>query len=318
MPTATTAPRSRILLCFACVYLFWGGTYLAMRFGVEVLPPFVLAAARFMIAGPLMLAFCIVRGIPIRPTRRELGLLAAIGIIMLTGGNTSVLWAEQYIPSGLTALLYSAIPIYAALIEYFLPHAESLSPRGWAGIAIGFVGLILLISPNLHTGLHGDRNQLLGVAVTLFGTLCWTIASVMSRHTTIRISGFAAAGWEMLFAGLFNTVVMFATGTSRGGNWGTQAWLSILYLVIFGSLLTYTAYIYLLDNVAVSKVATYAYINPVIAVILGALFLAERLSPIEYAGMAVILVAIFLVTSSKLSSGPAIPETEVTALEPQA
>lgn len=320
MPSLTTisatpavAPRSRILLCFACVYIFWGGTYLAMRFGVEVLPPFVLAAARFMIAGPLMLGFCVARGISIRPTRRELGLLIVIGVLMLSGGNTSVLWAEQYVPSGLTALLYSGTPIYAALVELFLRKGEGLAARGWAGIAVGFSGLVLLIWPELAGLGHGmvqqgSNHRALGIAVALFGTVCWTAASLLSRHTTIRVSGFAAAGWEMLFAGLFNTAIMFGVGGYKAGHWGAQAWLSILYLVVFGSLVGYTAYLYLLDNVAVSKVATYAYVNPVIAVVAGAVFLAERLSPIEYAGMAVVLVAVFLVNSSKMSGEEAVAE----------
>jgi drug/metabolite transporter (DMT)-like permease len=304
-------------LCFACVYLFWGGTYLAMRFGVEVLPPFVLGSTRFMLSGPLMLVFCLLRGISIKPTRREFGLLVIIGILMLVGGNTSVIWAEQYLPTGLAALLVSAVPIYAALIEAILSRGEGLAARGWIGIAIGFAGIVLLVSPDLHAQ-HGDHHLLIAAAVTLFGTLCWTSASVLSRHTTIGLSGFAAAGWEMLFAGLFNTAIMFSQGGYKGAHWGTQAYLSILYLVVFGSLVTYTAYIYLLDNVAVSKVATYAYINPVIAVILGAVFLAERLSPIEYAGMAAILIAVFIVNSSKLSSGKTVAEAEICELEPQA
>jgi drug/metabolite transporter (DMT)-like permease len=291
------------------VYLFWGGTYLAMRFGVEVLPPFVLAATRFMIAGPLMLAFCAVRGIPIRPTRRELGLLVVIGVLMLTGGNTSVLWAEQYVPSGLTALLYSGTPIYAAVIELFLRKGEGLAARGWVGVAVGFAGLVLLVWPELSGHAQGGglevRHRALGIVVTLFGTVCWTSASVLSRHTTVRLSGFAAAGWEMLFAGLFNTAIMFGVGGYKGGHWGAQAWLAILYLVVFGSLVGYTAYLYLLDNVAVSKVATYAYVNPVIAVVAGAVFLAERLTKIEYVGMAAVLVAVFLVNSSKMSGGEA-------------
>ena len=288
-----------------------------MRFGVEVLPPFVLAAARFMIAGPLMLAFCVVRGISVKPTTREFWLLAVIGILMLTGGNMSVLWAEQYVPSGLTALLYSGTPIYAALVELFLHKGEGLAARGWAGIAVGFAGMLLLIWPELsgigQGGIGQGNHRTLGIAVALFGTVCWTAASLLSRHTTIRLSGFAAAGWEMLFAGLFNTAIMFSVGGYKGehiqGQWGAQAWLSLLYLVIFGSLVGYTAYLYLLDNVAVSKVATYAYVNPVIAVVAGAVFLAERLTRIEYAGMAAVLVAVFLVNSSKMS-GRAVLEAE--------
>jgi drug/metabolite transporter (DMT)-like permease len=291
---------------------------MAMHFGDKVLPPFVLASTRFMISGPLMLAFCLVRGIPIRPTRREFGLLAVIGILMLGCGNTAVLWSEQYLPTGFTALLFAAVPLHAALFEIFLPHSERLSLRGWIGIVIGLGGLTLLVSHSLHASVHGNLAQLIGAAVTLAGTICWTAASVLSRHTTLRISAFAAAGWEMLVAGLFNTCIMFSMGGYRGSHWGFTAFASIFYLVIFGSLVTYTAYLYLLDNVAVPKVATYAYINPMIAVLLGAIFLGERLTPVEYVGMGTILLAIFLVTSSKLKSGRPAAELEIAALEPRA
>ena len=123
--------------------------------------------------------------------------------------------------------------------------------------------------------MHGDSRQIIAASVALFGAFSWTCASVISRRTTVRISGFASAGWQMLFGGLFNTCVMFATGGLRGAKWGLQAWTATLYLVVFGSLVTYTAYIYLLNHVAVWKVATYAYVNPIIAVTLGAIFLHE-------------------------------------------
>ena len=318
-PTQTSTQSNRILLCFACVYLFWGGTYLAMRFGVEVLPPFLLASTRFMIAGPLMLALCLLKGISIRPgSLRELGILAAIGILMLACGNTAAIWAEQYIPSGLAALLVAAIPLFAALIEFFLPHGEGLSSRGWTGIVIGLAGLGLLVSPSLAASRHGDSRQLIAAAVILTGAFAWTGGSVLSRHATVRLSAFAAAGWEMFIAGLFNTGIMAATRGYHGAQWGFTAWASIFYLVVFGSLVTYTAYLYLLDHVAVPKVATYAYVNPMIAVIVGAIFLKERLSSIEYAGMAAILLAVFLVTSSKLKSGKPAAAIELAPVEPQA
>ena len=265
-----------------------------------------------------MLAFCALRGMAVRPSAREFGLLAVIGILMLVGGNTSVIWAEQYLPSGLTALIVAASPVFAALIGALLPHGEGLAARGWAGIAIGFAGIVLLVSPSLHTGIHGDRHQLIAAVATLLGTICWTSASVLSRHTTMRLNGFAAAGWEMLFAGIFNTAVMFSQGGYRGSHWGAKAGLSIFYLVIFGSLVTYTAYIYLLDHVAVSKVATYAYINPMIAVVLGAIFLAERLTPVEYAGMAAILIAVITVNSSKLATRKGVAQVKIPALESEA
>jgi drug/metabolite transporter (DMT)-like permease len=316
--TAQTQPHStRILLSFAAVYLFWGGTYLAMRFGVEELPPFVLGSTRFLISGPLLLGICMLRGISIRPTLREFGILAAIGILMLGGGNTSVIWAEQYLPTGLEALLVAAVPLYAALIEAFLPHGEGLTGRGWTGIGIGFGGLLLLVWPGFLQGLHGNHRQIFTACVSLIGTFCWTSGSVLSRHSKLRLSGFAAAGWEMLFAGLLNTTIMLSTGGYHGSHWGMKAWGAIAYLVVFGSLLTYTAYIYLLDNVAVAKVATYAYVNPMIAVLLGALVLGERLERVEYLGMAAILAAVFLVTSSKLKSGKPAAEVELAAVEQQ-
>ena len=286
MPSTSSPNRSRILVSFACVYLFWGGTYLAMRFGVDVLPPFVLGAARYLVAAPLLLGLCAILKLKMWPTRREFGLLAIIGVLMLGCGNTAVIWAEQYIPIGLAALLVASIPLYAAVIEMALPRGEGLAARGWVGVCLGFVAMVLLLWPELRTGLHGDSRQIIAAGVTLAGTLCWTTASIISRRSTIRISGFAAAGWQIVFGGLFNLCLMAATGGYHGAKWGLKAWASIFYLVIFGSLLTYTAYIYLLNNVAVSKVATYAYVNPVIAVILGAVVLHERLSPSSTLGWA--------------------------------
>ena len=274
-----------------------------MRYGVEVLPPFVLASARYLIAGPIMLVVGAIFGLKIWPTRQEWGTLAIIGVLMLGCGNTSVMWAEQYIPSGLAALLVASIPLYAALIEVVLPRGEGLPVRGWIGVGIGFVGMVFLLWPKLRNGLHGDPREITAAIVTLAGTLCWTSASVISRRSTIRISGVASAGWQMVFGGLFNVGLMAVSGGYHGAQWGIKAWGSIAYLVIFGSLITYTAYLYLLDNVAVSKVATYAYINPVIAVILGAIFVHERFVAVEYVGMGGILLAVFLVTSSKMKSG---------------
>ena len=303
MPSTSAPNRTWILASFCCVYLFWGGTFLAMRYGVEVLPPFVLGAARYLIAAPLAFGLSAMLGLKTWPTRKEFVRLAVIGVLMLGCGNTSVLWAEQYIPSGLAALLVASIPLYAALIEVILPRGEGLSARGWVGVGVGFVGIVFLLWPGLRNGLHGDSRQIIAAGVTLAGTLCWTAASVISRRSAIQVSGIASAGWQMVFGGLFNVGLIVATKEYRGGHWGVQVWRSIAYLVIFGSLITYTAYIYLLDNVAVSKVATYAYVNPVIAVILGAIFVGEHFVAVEYVGMGGILLAVFLVTGSKMKSG---------------
>lgn len=274
-----------------------------MRFGVEALPPFVLASARYLIAAPLLLGLSAIFRLKMWPTRQEMGRLAIIGVLMLGCGNTSVIWAEQYIPSGLAALLVASIPLYAALIEAVIPGGEGLPVRGWIGVGIGFVGMVFLLWPGLRSGLHGDSREIVVAGVLLAGALCWTAASVISRRSTIRINGFAAAGWQIVFGGLFNLCLLLATRSYHGAHWGLKAWGAIAYLVVFGSLLTYTAYIYLLDNVAVSKVATYAYINPVIAVILGVIFVHERFVAVECVGMGATLLAVFLVTSAKIKSG---------------
>jgi drug/metabolite transporter (DMT)-like permease len=318
MPSTSSSNHARILVSFCCVYVFWGGTYLAMFYGVQVLPPFVLASARYLIAGPIMLALSAVFGLKMLPNKQEWGRLAIIGVLMLGCGNTSVIWAEQYIPSGLAALLVASIPLYAALIEVVLPRGEGLPPRGWIGVGIGFVGMVFLLWPQLRHGLNGDSREIVAAVITLAGTLCWTAASVISRRSTIRISGVASAGWQMVFGGLFNLCLLAWSGDYRGAKWGMQAWGSIFYLVVFGSLITYTAYIYLLDNVSVSKVATYAYINPVIAVILGVIFVHEHFVAVEYVGMAGILLAVFLVTSSKMKSGKSNVVDEDLAVRQQA
>jgi len=312
---------TRVLFSFACVYLFWGSTYVAIRFGVEVLSPWVLGSVRFLIAGPLMLALCAARGMKLRQSRRDFAFLAVIGILMLGMGNMGLVWCEQYLPSGLAALLIAVVPLYVALFEVFLPGGEGLRRRGWIGIAIGFAGLIVLLSPGLRAGLHGTGGQLVGSAVAILSAFAWTCGSVLSRRAKLATSAFVAAAWEMLFAGIFNFCLLLAAEGTRGlthTHWTAQAFWSIAWLITFGSLVGYTAYIYLLDHVPVAKVSTYAYINPIVAVILGAIFLGERLVGIEYIGMAAILIAVYLVTSSKLKSGTPVAKLDLVETEPQA
>lgn len=313
MPPSTSPNRTKILLSFGCVYFLWGATFLAMRYGVQVMHPFVLASLRYMIAGPVLLALCALLRVKMWPGGREAATLALIGVLMLGFGNTAIIWSELYLSSGLTALLAATIPLYAALIEMFLPNDGDLPARGWVGVFIGFCGLAFLVWPGLTRSLHGDWHQMIATGVALFGSFSWTVASVISRRATIRVNGLASAAWQMLFGGIFITIMMFASGHYHGTRWGAQAWNATLYLVVFGSLVGYSAYIYLLDNVAVSKVATYAYVNPVIAVLLGAIFLGERFVTVEYVGMGAILLAVFLVTSSKLQTGASTPVDEDVA-----
>jgi drug/metabolite transporter (DMT)-like permease len=313
-----------VLIAFACVYVFWGSTYLAIRFGVQVVSPFVLGSVRFLIAGPLMLALCAARGLTLRQTRRDLALLAVMGILMLGIGNQGLVWCEQFLPSGLAALLLAVIPLYVALVEVLLPGGEGLRARGWMGLAIGFLGLVALLAPGLrgglHAGLHAPGGQLVACLVALACAFAWTCGSVLSRRARLGASPFVAAAWQMLFAGIFNFALLLLLEGTRGlhaARFSMQAFWSIAWLITFGSLVGYSAYIYLLENVPVAKVSTYAYVNPIVAVLLGAWFLHERLAPVEYIGMAAILVAVYLVTSSRLQSGTPVAELELVEVEAQ-
>nr|WP_218623893.1 EamA family transporter [Granulicella sp. dw_53] len=303
------------MIAFACVYFFWGSTYVAIRFGVEDLPPFVLGAVRYTIAGILMLLFCLVRGISLRLSGREAWLQVTIGILMLTGGNVGLMYAERTLSSGLSALIIAVIPLYVALFEAVTPRGEGLRARGWVGIAVGFAGLVVLLAPGLRDSLHGDKGQMIGGAFALGCALSWTAGTIIARRFKMPISPFASAAWQMLFAGLFNSVVMLALHAGSEARWTTQALSSVVYLITFGSLVGYTAYIYLLEHVPVAKVSTYAYINPIVAVALGDLFLHERMVAIEYIGMAAILIAVWLVTSSKLKTGASLAEANCPKTE---
>jgi len=302
---------SRVVIAFACVYFFWGSTYVAMRYGVEVLSPWIIGSVRYLVAGGLMLAVCAARGMRLRQSRRDFLMLAGIGVLMLGVGNTGVLWAEQYLPSGLAALLAAIIPLYVASLEAVLPHGERLRARGWVGVGIGLLGLLILLLPGWRESLAGHRGQMVGSLVALAAAFAWSCASLLSRRAQLKTPLLLAAAWEMIFAGVFCLLLLAISGDAHHVHWTRQSIAAIAWLVVFGSLVGYTAYIYLLEHVPVAKVSTYAYINPVVAVALGAMFLGERLVAVEYIGMAAILLAVYLVTSSQMQAADAAAELPV-------
>ena len=272
------------------------------------MPPFVLGAIRYSLSGLLLLGFCMMRGIRLRLTGREAWTQAVIGVLMLTGGNVGLMYAEKTLASGLSSLIIAVIPLYVALFEAVAPRGEGLRAKGWVGIAVGFGGLVVLLWPGMRDVRHGNSGQMVGGMFALGCALSWTAGSILARRAKMAVSPFASAGWQMLIAGLVNLAVMLGLRDFGQARWGVQAYSSVIYLVTFGSLVGYTAYIYLLEHVPVAKVSTYAYINPIVAVGLGALFLHERMAGIEYVGMASILIAVWLVTSSKLKTGTAVAE----------
>jgi drug/metabolite transporter (DMT)-like permease len=298
-----------IPFAFGCVYFFWGSTYTAIKVGVQYLHPLVLGGTRFLIAGALMLAFCAVRGMRILLPARQLGWLSVIGLLLLVGGNIGLVFGEQYIDSGLAALLVAVMPLYVAILNMLLPRGEKLLARGWLGLGLGLIGLVALLWPGIRQA-NGQHQQALGCAIVLGCAFFWAVGSVLSRELKLPVNPMLAAGWEMLAAGIASSVAALAVGAWHTAHWTRGAIGSVAYLVTFGSLVGYTAFVWLLEHVPVPKVTTYAYINPVVAVILGAILLGERLVGAEYLGMMAVLVAVALVTTSRIRIGAKQPDAE--------
>lgn len=314
----STAPRSQIVLAFLCVYIFWGATYTAAKIGVQMVPAPLLAGVRLAFGGSIMLAFCVLRGHPIVSSRREMTRLILLGILLLFGGNVGLVWAEFYLPSGFAALLVAVVPIYVAIIEWILPHGERLRRRGQLGLVLGLLGLGILVWPSARSGLHGDTRQILAIGILLLGALSWTSGSVLARRSHLTLNPLVCAGWEMIVASICDLVLGTTLRDWPNAHWNFKADTAIAYMVLFGSLAGFSAYTWLLANVPVAKVATYAYVNPMVAVLIGVVFLGERLQSNEYFGMGIILFAVFLVTSSNMRGGRPAAEIECIPVEAEA
>lgn len=296
------ATRLSIVLAFASVYFFWGSTYTAIRIGAAEMPALLLTGTRFTIAGLILLAWCRWRKLRLFFPAKTMLMLALIGLLLLGCGNLGLVYAEETLPSGLSSLILAVTPLYVALIEMFLPGGEPMPARGWLGMVIGFTGLTALLWPSLRVGLSGNRSVLLAIFALLAGALVWTIGSILSRRTKLPVNSFVAASWEMIFAGVFNTVLGSLLGQWPQFHLNRPAIGSLAWLITGGSLLGYTGFIYLLEHVPVAKVASYSYVNPMVAVLLGIFILHERPEPAEFVGMAAVVIAVFLLTTAQMKA----------------
>ena len=293
------ASRAQIIAAFASIYLIWGSTYLAIRYAVETIPPFIMGGVRFLISGAMLYLWARWRGAP-RPTRLHWRNAIIAGGFLLLGGNGAVVWAEQFVPSGLTALLVSILPFWLVIIEWIRPPRRRPSGAVLVGLVLGFVGIIVLVGPS-DVGGHGDVSPL-GAFVLILGSLSWAIGSFWSRDAQLPQSGLLTTGMEMVGGG----VLLLVVGTLAGEfshldihGISTASAFGLLYLITFGSLLGFTSYIWLLDKVSPARLGTYAYVNPIVAVLLGWAIAGERLSIRTGVAAAIVICAVALITTAR-------------------
>jgi len=293
------ASRAQIVAAFASIYVIWGSTYLAIRYAVETIPPFIMGGIRFLISGAMLYLWARSRGAP-RPTRLHWRNAIIAGGFLLLGGNGAVVWAEQFVPSGLTALLVSILPFWLVIIEWIRPPRRRPSAAVLVGLVLGFVGIIVLVGPS-DVGGHGDVSPL-GALVLILGSLSWAIGSFWSRDAQLPESGLLTTGMEMVGGGVLLLVVGTLAGEfSRLDIHGISnaSAFGLLYLITFGSMLGFTSYIWLLDKVSPARLGTYAYVNPIVAVLLGWAIAGERLSIRTGVAAVIVICAVALITTAR-------------------
>jgi len=288
-----------VFLAFGLVYLFWGSTYLGIDIAVQSIPPALMCGLRFSVAGVIMLAVCAATGRRILYSPRQIALAAVVGLLLLMGGNLTLSYAELSVSSGLAALIIAITPLWFLVLDSLLLGDHHISGRGKAGLALGILGLFILFWPELQAGTIGHREFWSSLSL-LGGSFSWALGSVLSKRWQSGMDVFSATGWQVTAAGAGNLLFALLNGDLPRATWTVHGLSAVLYLVVCGSWIGYTAYIWLLEHVPTSKVSTYAYVNPVVAVFLGWLILHERVDRFILAGSAVVVLSVILVTSAKV------------------
>ncbi len=290
--------RAGIILAFAAIYILWGSTYLGIRYAIETLPPFLMAGTRFFIAGAILFTWAKLHG-------DRVGSLAqwrrafVIGALLLLAGNGGVTWAEKYIASGLAALLIATEPLWVVVLNWMLAHRRP-NARVLFGVLTGLAGVALLFGGGLNNGRHVSALSLAGAIVVLLAGFAWASGSVYAARRPIQASTSMASGMQMIAGGSLLLLLGLVMGDFKRLNLGAASWVSLGafgYLLVFGSLVAFTAYSWLLRHVTTARAATYAYVNPVVAVLLGWLFAHEPLTLRMLVAAAVIVGSVVLITT---------------------
>jgi len=298
--TPSSPPRARVLAAFVTVYVVWGSTYLAMRVAIETLPPFLMAGCRFLVAGGVLLALLRFRGEPL-PGSSHWRNAVISGFLLLVAGNGMVVWAEQTVPSGLTALLIGLTPAWFALVDWWRPNGRPPQAQTVAGILIGFGGMSLLLAGR-DSSAHSVVVNPHGVLALVLAGIAWAGGSFFSKHHPHPESPWTTAALQMICGGALLTSLAGVTGEFQHLEWPAVSWRSLaglIYLIVFGSWIGFSAYVWLLKVSKPAHVATYAYVNPVIALFLGNLLLNEPLNGRVLLAAAIILAGVVIITLPK-------------------
>ena len=305
---AVAARRSSVLAAFAAIYLIWGSTYLGIRFAIETIPPFLLSGVRFGLAGVIMLVAARATRAP-RLTLPEFRTAAIVGSLLMLA-NSLVGVAEKRIPSGVAALLVAMTPLFMVLLEWGRPGGRRPTWLVGVGLLIGLCGVATLVGPGSFGG--GERIDLIGAATVVFGSFAWSAGSIYSRHAPKSSSALMMTAFQMLAGGVFVGLLAIARGELTGfdlSNVSGRSFAAWVYLLIFGSLIGFTAFVYLLRVSTAARVATYAYVNPVVAVFLGWLLAGENISARMLVAAVIIVAGVALITFAEGRTPPAADAT---------
>ncbi|HNA89136.1 MAG TPA: EamA family transporter [Anaerolineales bacterium] len=290
--------KTKIWIALLALYIVWGSTYLGIKVAIETIPPFFHAAIRFLVSGLILVLWQKAAGREM-PTRKQWISTAIIGNLLLVGGNGLVSWAEQFIPSGIAALIIGSVPMMLVIAEAIRPGGTKPSWQAILGLAIGFVGIFILVGPAEFSGSEAKLNPF-GVVALLGATILWAAGSTYSKTADLPKSSLMTTGAEMLMGSIGLLIVSLLTGELNGWNpaeVSTRSIVGLVYLITIGSIVGFGSYIWLLQNAPISLVATYAYVNPIVAVLLGYFFANEILEPRIFVATAIIIGAVIFINN---------------------
>jgi len=299
MESHTGPPKWKTLLAFAVIYFVWGSTYLAVRVGVSAVPPLIFAAMRFLAAGIILYVWLIARGEP-SPTAREWKSAAILGFIIFVLDYGFLFWAETRVPSGIAAVMLATIPVFMALSEIIFLKTQELTVRLAFALLIGIGGVAVLMSRSLSLG--GAPIDRMGALALIFAAISWSVAAALSRMLPLPRSKVMSSGAQMLAGGIFLTFTAAALGEFRSFHPSAvsrEVWLALLYLIVAGSIMGFTAYVWLLHHESPTKVGTYAYVNPIVAVTVGYFLGGEAIGLRTVLGTLFILVSVVVITTTR-------------------